>query len=75
MKKLISKTLQTHSVPVNWDKEMELISEEMENYAENYKCKTCKEQPEFAWCKHLLKARANKFRKRIIKADLSVLLN
>ena len=58
-----------------WEKEMEQISIEMEEYANNYKCKICKEQPEFVWCKHLLKSRTNKFRERIIKADVNLLAN
>ena len=58
-----------------WEKEMEQISKEMEEYAKSYKCKICKEQPEFAWCKHLLRARANKFRKQIIEADTNLLYN
>ena len=58
-----------------WKLEMEQISKEMIEYAKNYKCKTCKEQPEFAWCEHLLKARTNKFRERIIKADVNLLTN
>lgn len=58
-----------------WEKEMKQISIEMEEYARNYKCKVCKKQPEFAWCNHLLRARANKFRKRIIKADNDLLYN
>ncbi len=58
-----------------WKLEMEQISKEMIEYAKNYKCKTCKEQPEFVWCKHLLKSRTNKFRERIIKADVNLLAN
>ena len=58
-----------------WEQEMEQISKEMIDYAKNYKCKFCKEQPDFAWCEHLLKERANKFRKRIVKADLNLLSN
>jgi hypothetical protein len=58
-----------------WELEMDQISKEMIDYAKNYKCKICKEQPEFAWCEHLLKARANKFRERIIRSDLKLLSN
>ena len=58
-----------------WESKMEQVSKEMIEYAKNYKCKICKEQPEFAWCEHLLKARANKFRERIIRADLNLLSN
>jgi tRNA splicing ligase len=58
-----------------WDEKMECISKEMEEYAKNYKCKICKKQPEFAWCEHLLKARANKFRKIIINEDAKLLAN
>ena len=58
-----------------WKLEMEQISKEMIEYAKNYKCKTCKEQPEFVSCKHLLKSRTNKFRERIIKADVNLLAN
>ncbi len=58
-----------------WESEMEQISKEMIEYAKNYKCKVCKEQPEFAWCEHLLKARTNRFRARIIKADVNLLAN
>lgn len=65
--------METTNINQNWEKEMELISKEMVDYAKNYKCKICKEQPEFAWCEHLLKARANKFRERIIRADLKLL--
>ncbi len=58
-----------------WESKMEQISKEMEEYAKNYKCKICKEQPEFAWCKHLLRNRANKFRSRIREADTELIAN
>jgi hypothetical protein len=58
-----------------WEQDMEKISKDMIAYAKNYKCKICKKQPEFAWCEHLLKARANKFRKIIINEDAKLLAN
>ena len=58
-----------------WGLDMEQLSKEMIDYAKNYKCKICEGQPEFAWCKHLLRDRANKFRERIKEADAKLMTN
>ena len=61
--------MKTTNINQNWESEMDQISKEMIEYAKNYKCKTCKEQPEDHWCKHLIRARDRRFITRIKVAD------
>ena len=44
-----------------WQDNADILTEEMEEYAKNYKCKKCDEY----YCSHMLKARAQKFKQRM----------
>jgi len=48
-----------------WRRKSHDLGQEMEEYARNYKCKKCST----FYCSHMLKARAQKFKKKI---DISI---
>jgi hypothetical protein len=56
------------------EKERADLRTDILEFSKNYKCKICKNQPENAWCTHLLKTRTQRFKKRILEADSKLLL-
>jgi hypothetical protein len=46
-----------------WIKKNDKLSEEMENFAKNFKCSKCNE----FYCEHMLHSRARKFKDKIDK--------
>lgn len=53
-----------------WREEANMLGDEMEGYAKNYRCEKCDE----FYCSHMLKARTQKFKKRCDKEMGKLLL-